>query len=382
MLETLNSVPWDTLEHAYGKASNVPDLIRALASPVQHVCDDTLEQLWFNVIHQGTVYSSTAFVVPFFCELVKAPDVLNRDQLLYYLATIARGASYADVHVKEAARRETPEMQKQITEELGWVQAASNAVSDGYPTYIWLLHDPDPTIRESAAHTLSRCQSHAEQVIPIMKEHLTREKDSSVQASLILSLGMLSRNDEEAVLFFHNTLQEETDPLLQIATAISSTFCLREQTSQEALKVLIQSYELPLAVKQRFGRLSFANVNLGAYVSSALRRIGLSIAPLVTPILIHNVRHSDTWNGQTLVNNLLFFALEGKKITHTMTVTDLSDLQKDALTAIYETEDLWEWGMSFTVGNFFDPRFNPSPPSVWGREYVGAFLAGQKVFNY
>ncbi|GHO46095.1 hypothetical protein [Ktedonospora formicarum] len=33
MLETLDSIPWSDLEHAYGEASNVPDMIRGLVSP-------------------------------------------------------------------------------------------------------------------------------------------------------------------------------------------------------------------------------------------------------------------------------------------------------------------------------------------------------------
>src|SRR5689334_21001111 len=98
MLETLDSISWSDLKHAYGDASNVPDLIRELASPEPEIYENALGELFYTVIHQGTVYSSTAYVVPFFCELLEAPHVQNKPHLLYYLATIARGASYADVH--------------------------------------------------------------------------------------------------------------------------------------------------------------------------------------------------------------------------------------------------------------------------------------------
>ena len=67
-----------------------------------------------------------------------------------------------------------------------------------------------------------------------------------------------------------------------------------------------------------------------------------------------------------------------------MTVANLSDLQRDALTAIYETEELWGLGnMAFTVGHFFDPQFLAPylHYSIWGRDDIGAFLAGQKVFR-
>src|SRR5689334_2516207 len=109
MLETLESVSWSELEHAYGEASEVPDLLRDLVSPEQKVYQGAIDRLWYTVIHQGTVYSSTAHVVPFFCELLEAPDVQNKPELLHYLAAIARGASYYDVHVREKELRATPE---------------------------------------------------------------------------------------------------------------------------------------------------------------------------------------------------------------------------------------------------------------------------------
>jgi hypothetical protein len=382
MLETLNSVPWSELEHAYGEASEVPDLIRALASPEQEEYESAIGRLWYTVIHQGTVYSSTAYVVPFFCELLEAPEVQNKAELLYYLATIAHGASYADVHVREKERRETPEMQKRIAEELSWVQAASDAVSDGYATYLRLVRSPDPKLRAFAAYTLSRCQSHAAEVVPVMKQHLTVEASPLVRANFLLSLGLLLQNNEETALFFMHVLQEAEDPFIQTAAAMGCAFAMKKQTSQEALKVLIQSYELPPTVKEQFDELPFAYTDLDACVSTSLRCIGLSIAPLVVPTLLRAVRHSNSWSGLTLVPNLLSFALGDQKITRTMTVDDLTALQRDALTAIYETVDLWGLGnMSFAVGSFFDPKFMKSDFSIWDRNDVGAFLSGQNVFR-
>jgi hypothetical protein len=382
MLETLNSVPWSELRHAYGEASDVPDLIRALASPEQNVYEDSLGRLWSSVIHQGTVYSSTAYVVPFFCELLEAPEVQNKAELLSYLATISQGASYSDVHVREKERRETPEMQKQIAEELSWVQAASDAVSDGYATYLRLVQSPDPKLRAHAAYTLSRCQSHAAEVVPVMKQHLAVEASLQVRASLLLSLGLLLQDNEETALFFMRVLHEAEDPLIQTAAAMGCAFAMKKQTSQEVLNVLIQSYELPPTVKEQFGELPFAYVDLDACISTSLRYIGLSIAPQVVPTLIRAVRHSDSWSGLTLVPNLLYFALEDQKIMRNMTVSHLTDLQRDALSAVYETQALWRFGnMAFAVGSFFDSQFMNLHLSIWDRNDVGAFLAGQNVFR-
>ena len=159
---------------------------------------------------------------------------------------------------------------------------------------------------------------------------------------------------------------------------------MRELTDQAALKVLLQSYELAPDTKAQFNELPFAEGgDCDAYVSSAQRCIGLSVAPFVAPTLIRAVRLSDEWSGLTLVPNLLYFVLGDHKITHDMTVADLSDIQHDALTAIYETDAVWGLGnMYSTVGSFFDPQFpNLSNDSMWSRTDVGAFLSGQNLFH-
>ena len=382
MLETLNSIPWNELEHAYGEADEIPDLIRDLASPEPEIYERALGRLWITVIHQGTVFSSTAYVVPFFCELLQAPDVQNKTDLLFYLAHIAHGSSYHNANIREKEHRETPEMQQQIAEELRWVQATKDAVSDGYATYLQVLQSSDPKLRAYAAYTLSCCQSHAVEVASAMKQHLSREEAPLARASLLLSLGLLLPNDEKTAHFFTRVLQEAEAPLIQIAAAMGCAFAMKEQTGQEVLNVLIQGYELAPEMKEQFSELPFADVDLDASISDALRCIGLSIASLVTPTLMRAVKHSNAHNGLTLVPNLLYFALEGGKITRNMTIFDLTDLQRDALTAIYETEAIWQIGNSiFTVGEFFDPRFSSSHRSLWNCDDVGAFLAGQKVFQ-
>lgn len=377
MLETLDSVPWNELGHAYGEATDVPDLIRALASPEPEVVKNAMSHLWSSVIHQGTVYSSTAYVVPFFCELLEAPDVQNKTELLDYLATIARGASYHDVHVREKERRETPEMQKEISKELSWVQAASDAVSDGFATYLRLLQSPDAQLRASAAHVLCRCQSHTLEVVPAMKQHLFAETTALVHASLLLSLGSLLEKDGKTMFFFASVLQRAEDPLVQIAAAMGCAFAMKEQTDQKMLEVLVKGYELPSTVKEQFGELPFADADFDASVSTALRAIGLSIPSLILPTLTRAIRRSNSWSGLKLVPNVLSLAFGDQKIPRTTTVADLSDLQRDVLTAIYETEELWTFGnMAFAVGNVFEPPFKVRR-NIVGREGLGAFLSNQ-----
>jgi hypothetical protein len=324
MLETLDSIPWSELEHAYGEASEVPDLIRALASPKEEIYKGALRRLWHTVAHQGTVYSSTAYVVPFFCELLEASEVQNKTELLAFLEAIAHGAPDSNVHILNKERRETPEVQLKIIDAFSWVQNASDAVSDGYATYLRLLQAPDEKLRAWAAYTLSRCQSHRAKIVPDMQQSLSTEAVPFVCASLLLSLGQLLEKSEETALFFTGLLQEAENPLGQIATAMGWAFAMREQTSQDALRILLQGYELSSDVKERFNELPFAESDLATSISIAL----------------------------------LCFVFGDLEIARHTTISDLSDLQRDVLTTVYENEDIWEPGrMDFAIGAFFGSEF-------------------------
>jgi hypothetical protein len=54
MLEGLSQVPWAALEHAYGSASDVPDLIRTRRSPDPEVRKNARWHLYGNIFYQGT----------------------------------------------------------------------------------------------------------------------------------------------------------------------------------------------------------------------------------------------------------------------------------------------------------------------------------------
>ena len=162
---------------------------------------------------------------------------------------------------------------------------------------------------------------------------------------------------------------------------MGTAFALKQRTARPTVQALLEGYETSQNVKARFLKLPFASFDLDASISLALHEIGFSIAPLVIPTLLRAVRRSNGWNGLKLVPALLFFTFGDQKVTRTMNVSDLTDLQREALTAIYETKKLWELGnMAYAVGDFFDPRFPELTFSSWYRKDVGAFLAGEKVF--
>lgn len=75
ILGSLDQVDWNALSHAYGPATNVPDVLRAFAFGSDSERTKRLEEEWWGtIIHQGTYYSATKAVVPFLIEIARPVD--------------------------------------------------------------------------------------------------------------------------------------------------------------------------------------------------------------------------------------------------------------------------------------------------------------------
>src|SRR4029450_10547394 len=98
MLERLDEIDWTSLESGLGPATEVPQLIRALLSTSEEVRGQAYFDLHSTIVHQGTVYESSVEAIPFLIELLKAPTVPDREQLVLLLAAITEGTGYYLVH--------------------------------------------------------------------------------------------------------------------------------------------------------------------------------------------------------------------------------------------------------------------------------------------
>ncbi|WP_153410442.1 hypothetical protein [Nocardia macrotermitis] len=88
----LDDIPWDTLEHAYGSAEEVPGILRDLAADDEGFDDTVQEGLYSAIIHQGTCYSATPLAVPYLAELAAAPDFTPAYRLTLLSALVGIGA--------------------------------------------------------------------------------------------------------------------------------------------------------------------------------------------------------------------------------------------------------------------------------------------------
>jgi HEAT repeat protein len=201
MLDTLDQIDWTQLQHAYGEASDVPGLLRALAQGSQEECRETIYELFGNIWHQGTVYSATPVAVPFLIELLEGAACRGREGILNLLKAIATGSSYLDVHGGfdwYRQERKTPEFAARRERELQHVRDAHEAVLRGVRTYVRLLDDDDPLVRQRAAFTLAECIEARADAAGVLWTRFEQEDDVTTQCCLVLALAELTQHPAES----------------------------------------------------------------------------------------------------------------------------------------------------------------------------------------
>src|SRR5262245_10102626 len=187
MLDALDQIKWDQLSHAYGKATDVPNLLRALASDKKEVWDNALYQLYGNIWHQGTVYQATAYAVPFLIELLNEPAVVCKTEILALLQALASGSSYLDAHQDMDwyhNEGKTEGFKVEMRRELDWVRAAHVAVLEGTPGYLRLLSHSEPSVRAMVPYLLGNCAERMAEIEPALRRRVVTEDDAEVKASI------------------------------------------------------------------------------------------------------------------------------------------------------------------------------------------------------
>ena len=81
----MDNTNWGELEHAYGKATDIPDLLSELESyPTCNECDDEpFYTLWSSLCHQGDVYSASYAALPKIVSIIEiAPEKVSYNYFL------------------------------------------------------------------------------------------------------------------------------------------------------------------------------------------------------------------------------------------------------------------------------------------------------------
>ncbi|WNI20479.1 hypothetical protein [Streptomyces sp. ITFR-16] len=165
-LDGLDAHPWASFSHAYGSAEDLPGLLRALAGTDAEAAEEALSELHGSVLHQGTVYSASAEVVPFLVGMAASGH--RTADLLMLLGGLAE--SEDEYGVAPGSVR--------------------GAVADRLTLLLPLLAAPEPDVRRTAAWAVSRTGAAA-LVLPALRARWEGESMSAPRAEVLAGISRL-----------------------------------------------------------------------------------------------------------------------------------------------------------------------------------------------
>ena len=154
MFENLDSVPWREVTHAYGRATDAPEWIRALNSEDEDLRSDALMHFLFSsATHQYTLYSATPFVIPFVIEALQSPTLAQRadgfgQKMAFYMIQFLRSCAGGG----QAAMYGNPHPNAPTIEQ---------AIVSGVSVYESYLDDEDPRILADAKWLVWFCHQQS-----------------------------------------------------------------------------------------------------------------------------------------------------------------------------------------------------------------------------
>ncbi len=272
LLEGIEDVNWSQWEHAYGPATDFPKLARNLLDPKK--AEVAADELYSNIIHQGTVYPATQHAIPWLVKLLAPDSTADRPWVLNYLLDLAWGNSYMRQHAQYDDDGSAQYAAK-MAEEVRYVDAARDAVVAGYPVFVKLLEERDLEVKTAAIDLLVG--------VPELLSKLRRDDWDTykmllenpivaVRAKAVMGLGWIP--DWEFVESLLNRAFDDESKSVRWAASWAMGF--HKQYSAECVRLLAQVMEAPEDVDAQLS---------GALTSSAAQ---LSMQPLMNaPVDFH-----------------------------------------------------------------------------------------------
>ncbi|KUO05745.1 hypothetical protein AQJ67_02660 [Streptomyces caeruleatus] len=211
MFTGIDDVDWASMGHAYtDSATDVPDLLRDLASDDPDCRETALDGMYGALHHQGDVYDSTVACIPFLFELVTAEGVADRGAVVHLLCSIAGE--------REPDPEEIGGLFEDEEEDAAFVQPfldAWAAVRGRADVFLGLLADPDAGVRAAAAAALAHVHPDPARALGALRDRLAVERDPEAVGALVDAIGRVGAGHRDA-------LGAEAGAVLQEVVAVAS----------------------------------------------------------------------------------------------------------------------------------------------------------------
>jgi hypothetical protein len=263
LLAGLDQVDWSRTWDAYGKATQAPKHLRALASPDPAVQDKALDELSYTIYHQGSVYPAAAEAMPFLAELLRSARVPRKRPVLELVYLLACGQSYADNHAgislfDDAVARDE-KFARKLEAERQSVPLLHGRLREHVGTYLALLEDHDPETRLYAINLLAALPDLREHSLAPLAARARDDPGPEVRAGALIALAKVGGAQAEPALA--QAITDEREPLARAAAVIWHVIVVKEKAGGGELDELHQLLETaPQDLKERYAALPCAGV--------------------------------------------------------------------------------------------------------------------------
>jgi hypothetical protein len=218
MLEGLDGIDWAAFEHAYGPATDVPDLLRQLSLGAPDL--QLRHKLFGNLHHQCSVWPASAQAVPFLVEILveKRDDAELQQFLLGYLTALAIGFDHFPrrMNVDEHFAAEEEEDSRLA----GWGLACYRAVEAQLASILPFIHSESDEVATEALSLVSEFPEQAGRILPEVRKVVARGGQRGAWAAVAIALLAPADSQTVAAFLFE---KEETSALAACAAAIGTS---------------------------------------------------------------------------------------------------------------------------------------------------------------
>lgn len=192
MLEGLDKINWSKLHHAFGKASDVPNWIRALLSEDKQIRENAIYELSENLLHQNTVSEASYHAIPFLIELLEEPATPDKADIAMLLADMGNNSGSARYEVLETEDRtsaKNPDGRNKYAETI-----RLSVREELHLLYPYLFHEVY-YVRAVIAHALQAFPEKSQEIIPLLEKALETESDKNTTDTIEDSIRILSSSN-------------------------------------------------------------------------------------------------------------------------------------------------------------------------------------------
>ncbi len=331
MLERLDRVPWAELEHAYGAAEDVPELLRKLLDPDPAVRSETIWTLYGNVFHQGTRYPATPYVIPFLIELCECSETPGRGDLLDYWKSLITG--YFTVQERpiwgDGVKIYWGEEIQQIDEDDSYSEAIHQVYHEsikGHDLLLNLLDESDPSIRAGSAGVLACLPTVAGKSAPRLVATLSKEPEGWVRAAIAFALGELGIAQALRQILAADASSE--------ARCMAACELARISPEPSLVEPLLGFAAEPI---EGYDAIIGAGGNSTGDAADAISRLPADVKWQAAPIICERLRLTRSFDTVPLVRMLLSTAFEPS----VEPVTEMNEAQRQILVCLVDCQELW-----------------------------------------